>query len=165
MKKVYRLLLLCCLLTGLSLNGQIVPDRENLFVRIYDQNGNKFDKGKVLSMSADTLYLFRRKVVKATAVDQIGMIKTKRSVGHNAAMGTVAGGVILGLAGAASSGDELFFVWSEEEGGLGGLVLGGAVGAGIGAFTGALKNSKTFIINGDPQNWRVFVDAVSEASE
>ena len=154
------------LLIGMNGVAQTLPEKDNLFVRVYDTSGSKFEKGKVLSMTDTTLYVFRKGEVSEVNLSDIAMIKTKRSVGHNAAMGAIAGGVILGLAGVASGdADGVWLSWSKESGGAAGLVLGGVVGAGVGAFTGALKNSKTFIINGDPKNWQAFVSAVGGDGE
>ena len=160
MKKFSRYLsVMFCLLIGYVPSAQTEPEKDNLFVRIYDQNGKKFEKGKILSMSQDTLYLFRNKAVRSIGVDRIGIIKTKRSVGHNAAIGAATGGVVLGLTGVALGSDDGWF--EREHLGAAGLVFGSVAGAGIGALSGAFKNPKTFIINGDPQNWQVFVDAVA----
>ncbi|MFD0976028.1 hypothetical protein [Salinimicrobium gaetbulicola] len=155
-----KFILFLSLMAGIPLMAQIETEVPDLFVRLFDLQGNKLGKGKVLLISDTSLTLNRKGRSMEFPIKEIGLVKTKRSGKHNVLIATAIGAVIGGMAGAASAEPDTWFGYTSSEGAFGGAVLGGAAGAGIGGITLLLKNSKTYIINGEPSNWKAFKDSI-----
>lgn len=128
-----------------------------MFVRIYNLEGKKTDKGKVIAVTDSTLQLKRTKGIESINFNDIGMIKTKRSAGNNILMGSAIGATSMAIIGAASADESSWiFSYSAGEGAAAGAFLGGTAGAAVGGITILFKNSKTFTINGELQKWKEF---------
>ncbi len=128
-------------------------------MRIYNLNGKKIAKGKLLSTTKATLTLRRNKKTINISIDSIGSIKTKRSVGNNILIGSSIGaGTVILL---STRTDESFY---EGYTGIGTLLFSG-FGAGIGAITSIFKNSMTFQINGDEVLWENFRNLLPNQSD
>lgn len=156
MKKVVLVLVLLVSPTLLAQNE--IP---NIFIRVYDLEGNKIGKGKILSISKSTLQLERRSRTKEFSVSNIGSIKTKRSARNNVLVGAGIGAVTVGIAGAAvSEPNDWVFSFTKAEGAFGEAILGGVAGAGIGGITSLFKDSRTYIINGEPSKLEAFIDSI-----
>lgn len=135
-----------------SLNAQEKELKSKTFLRVYDLNGKKIAKGKLLSTDKSSLTLKKNKNPITISFENIGSIKTKRSGGNNILMGASIGAgaailLISGLGGSPNDYDVLT--------GIGTLIFT-VGGAGIGAITTIDKNSRTFQINGDPIKWEAF---------
>ena len=75
------LLSLCC----------SVVAQKSIFVRVYDLEGKKMNKGRVLSVTNPSLHLKKGRRAVIIPVQNIGYIKTKRSEGHNVLVGSLIG--------------------------------------------------------------------------
>ncbi len=128
------------------------------FVRVYNLQGTKINKGKILKVTDTTLVLKRNKGFVEIPLNRIGSIKTKRSGINNILIGAAAGSII----GASTVEDSIDL---EEFRGpyvmLGG-VSGAAVGSAIGGITILFKNSKSYEVNGDELKWKVFKETITE---
>ncbi len=132
------------------------------FIRIYDLNGKKINKGIVVSITDTSLELENNKGIQQIEIVDIGSIKTKHSTGNNVLWGSSIGAGALAIGGAATgSQDGGFLVWTPAEGAAAGLVVGAPLGAGIGALTSLFKKSDTYIINGQASNWDAFKEGIS----
>jgi hypothetical protein len=117
--------------------------QRNQFVRVFDLQGKKFYKGYVIGIT-DTSLIFKNSI-EIYATD-IGMIKTKRSAGHNVGLG-----IPIGIAASYGTGS-IVGGWN----GLGIFLISPLTGA-IGGFVSiAFKNPQTFEINGNLENWSRF---------
>lgn len=144
---------------------------KQLFVRVFDINGNKFEKGPVSYVNDTLLVLNKKTEVVKIKVSIIGQIKTKRSTGHNVLVGSAVGGITLAIVGAATSKEETktgtgFFGDFEYSSGTSsgeGAAIGGMVGLGAGALVGLgtsiFKKSRTYRIDGDLEKWRLFLES------
>ncbi len=160
MKKVILVLILLLATPLFAQNETEIPD---IFVRVYDLNGHKLGKGKIISFSGATLQLKRGNRTKEFPVSDIGSIKTKRSGGNNLLIGATVGAVTGGIVGAASADpDAWIFGYTAAEGAFGGAVLGGGAGFIVGGISTLFKNSKTFPVNGDPVKLKVFIDSINK---
>lgn len=138
----------------------------NIFVRVYDLEGRKIGKGKILSVTDSTLNLKRKNKTYNFSMSKIGYIRTKRSAGNNVLIGAAATGTALATLGGASGGTEGGFIsFSAEDLAVGGLVVGSVFGAGIGGITAIFKNSKAFEINGKKEKFEAFREAVGIKKE
>jgi len=128
------------------------------FLRVYNLEGKKVNKGKLHNVS-DTAFTIKRngKFINFN-YKNIGYIKTKRSAGHNVIMGSIIGGTSMAILGAATA-DPYAWIYSytASEGAVAGAAFGGIAGACIGGISILFKNSTTFIIDGDVENWNAFV--------
>jgi len=128
------------------------------FVRIFDLQGKKIYKGHVISITDSSLTLKDNVTFMAT---EIGMIKTKRSAGHN-----IGWGAAIGAATFAGLTAAFYALYPDDDNdfALAATVIfsGAAIGAGVGAAGGlvsfVIKKSKTYEINGDLDNWMAFKD-------
>ncbi|WP_157831524.1 hypothetical protein [Confluentibacter flavum] len=137
--------------------------KSSMFVRVYNLDGKKINKGHVTFVGDTILGLKRHGNIIQINVREIGTIKTKRSAGHNLLIGTTAGaaaGAILGVVTVNATND-LFGNWfyhTESDGLVGGAMFGAVAGACNGGITAFLKHSNTYIINGDLEKWQVLKD-------
>ncbi len=128
-----------------------------VFVRVYDLQGNKMSQGKILSISDTSLQLKRYGESIEIPVSSIGLIKTKRSAGHNILIGVIGGAMVGALAAApfaAMNGDAALV--AEMAASL-------AVPAGIlGGIATLFKNKKpkSYEINGDKVKWKEFKEMI-----
>ena len=134
-----------------------------VFVRVYDLTGKRIYGGHVFNVSDSSLELKINGLQKNIAVSNIGYIKTKRSGAHNVFIGSMIGAGVVAIAGAASAQpDATWFAYSAGDGALVGIILGLPVGAALGALSIPLKNSKTYLVNGDLVKWKVFESEVAK---
>ncbi len=73
------------------------------FVRVYNVQGKKIGKGKILNISETSLQLTRHGEKTSFMVTEIGRIKTKRSGGNNILVGALSGAVAMAIISAASN--------------------------------------------------------------
>ena len=133
----------------------------NLFVRVYDLQGQKISKGKVLAVTDNSLQIKSNKGLINFDVQSIGLIKTKRSVGNNILIGSAIGATSMAIFGASTADpDAMFFNYTAGEGASAGFIVGIPLGAAVGGITAIFKNSKTYSIDGDLLKWKVFQDMI-----
>mgnify|MGYP005811439509 CR=1 FL=1 len=126
------------------------------FVRVYDTSGKKTGKGVVSSVTESSLKLERRGRMTEFAVADIAKIKTKRSDGNNVAIGATPGATTMAILGIATAEEGDWFGYNEAEGALAGALFGIPLGSAVGGLTILLKNSKTFVIEGDAAKLKEF---------
>lgn len=144
------------LISSNILYAQETKNKAAPFVRVYDRNGEKISKGRIVSVTDTSLITGPREKPVNIGVSKIGFIKTKRSVGNNVLWGAAIGagtGAILGL---ASGGEGEYWGKGEGAGGFG--LYFGVIGAGIGGITAIFKKSNTYPIDGESIKWRAFKD-------
>lgn len=148
-------------------------ENAKVFVRVYNLQGKKIGKGKIITISPTSIQINsklspqlngNRELVEIP-VDSIGTIKTKHSEGNNilvgAAIGAVTGAIIGAVTTSPESADDLFFPISKEEAAVAGVVLGGIAGGGFGAISILFKNSEFYEINGDMIKWVAFTEIMT----
>ena len=133
------------LILSINVCAQNGIENTNVFVRVYDLQGEKIGKGKILSISETSLQLYRKGGSVEFLVINIGSIKKKRSGGHNILIGAATGATTMAILGAAFAQPEesYLFSYTAEEGATQGALAGGIVGASIGGITILFKNSKS----------------------
>ena len=141
----------------LSLVNITYAQKQGMFVRVYDLKGKKIYKGNVYSTTDSSLLLVVKSQFLTVPVSNIGHIKTKHSFGNNLLIGSAIGATTFAILGAATAEPEDEFLgYSAGEGAAAGALIGTAAGAAIGGLTVLFKNSKTFSINGDMNQWKKF---------
>ena len=157
------LIILITLILSLNVCAQNEFENTNMFVRVYDLEGKKIGKGKILSISETSLQLYRKGESVIVKVNGIGSIKTKHSAGNNVLVGAATGATTMAILGAATADpDAWIFGYTAGEGAVTGAFLGGTVGAAIGGITILFKNSKSYEINGDIEKWKAFKEMIIE---
>ena len=145
------------LLFLISLSCSSHAQKKSMFVRVYDLSGKKIHKGRIFKVTDSTLQLIGKTMPLSIPVQSIGTIKTKRSAGNNILVGSIVGTTSMAILGYKSGHrDEEFMEWSPEAEAAGAAILGLPLGAAIGGLTILFKNSKTYLINGDPGKWKMF---------
>ena len=148
------LLFAITLLLCLNITAQELPKKSKFFVRVYNNEGKKIAKGKILKITDSTLVLKKGRSSIKVASNEISYLKTKRSNYHNALLGAVGG---VGLALATSNSESTLSTPTNRGTILFFESLAGAIlGYGIGYITTIFKNSKQYIIGGDAQKWQGF---------
>lgn len=127
----------------------------NVFVRVYNLQNKKIGKGRISAITESSIQLIRNKKIKEISVVHIGLIKTKRSDGHNLLIGSAAGAILMGIAVAFDTNEDNAF-FSVEGDILAAAISGGTAGAAIGGITCLFKNSTTYEINADMEKWKIF---------
>jgi len=137
-----------------SVFAQNVIENPKIFVRIYDLQGKKIGKGKVVSITDTSIQLTRsQKKIEIIPVNNIGLIKTKRSEGHHVLVCAATGATILATA---------FVIDVENDKDwtpiaiIAGTAIGSTAGALVGLVTYNNKNSIFYEINGDLSKWNEF---------
>lgn len=153
MKRVLITVFVTLFLTGV--NHKIFSQE---FIRVYNNSGMKIAKGKLLSETDSSIEIKRGTRYNTVLLEKVSFIKTKRSAGHNIAVGTAIGagvGVIAGIAASQAALKNANDPLSFEGLGLAvAAVASPIIGAAAGTVTGVLRKRKTFEINGDPDKWK-----------
>ena len=146
------LLFTIALFLCVNITAQELPKKSKIFVRVYNNEGQKIAKGKILSITDDNLILKKGNSSITVPSNEISYLKTKRTNGHNILIGGLVGAGIP-VFGFALSGD------GDGWGTVGAIILApivGAIGSGIGYITTLFKNSQHYSIQGDPIKWQGF---------
>lgn len=129
--------------------------QSSIFVRVYDMNGNKINKGTVIAITDSTLQIGKSNII--IIVKNIGFIKTKHSFGNNILIGSaISGGVFATVMAIGSTDKGGFLSWTLSEGITAGLLAGAIYGPIIGGVSAIFKHTTTFPINGSEKNWKEF---------
>ncbi|WP_223552282.1 hypothetical protein [Aestuariivivens sp. NBU2969] len=149
------------LILSINVCAQNEIENTNVFVRVYDFQGKKIGKGKILSISETSLQLYRKGESVKVMVNGIGSIKTKHSAGNNVLVGAATGATTMAILGAATADpDAWIFAYTAGEGAAVGALLGGTAGAVSGGISILFKNSKSYDINGDMEKWKAFKEMI-----
>jgi hypothetical protein len=154
------LILAIAILSNLSIHSQNDSEKNTVFIRVYNLEGDKINKGNVLAVKDTILQLEGKNGMVDIDVRTIGLIKTKRSEGNNVLIGSLVGLTTLAILGATQGGSDEWF--SSTDLAVGGGVVGAVIGAGTGAMTLPFKNSKSYIINGDTSKWKKFQEMIRD---
>ena len=130
------------------------------FVRVYDLKGNKISKGQISLITDTTLQLKNHSDI--ITFNEIGFIKTKHSFGHNSLVGGIIGAGILGLSTAVLFRNGSIIFPNASSAALGAGIFGFFSGTIIGAITNVFKHTERIDINGDFNNWKKYVQEVTE---
>ena len=144
--------------------NEIIDD--NFFIRIYNLEGRKINKGTIMSISETSIELYLKCKTISVPLKKIGKIKTKRSGGNNVAKGALIGGGSLALLGILSGDDDPgMFSFSATDKAVGGLIVGGIVGAGIGGIRAIFKKPKLYLIEGNEMKFEEFKENISGSNK
>lgn len=158
MRKIIRynvLILFSLLLFSCLVQSQEKSMDKSHFIRVYDLDGKKLAKGRLINVSDTQITLQRGKKTESLAISSIGYMRTKRSVGHNALIGAAAGTAVAAITFASQADpDAWIFGYTAGEGILVGFILGAPAGAATGALSALFKNSEQFEINGQADRWK-----------
>jgi hypothetical protein len=149
------LLFSIALLLCINISAQELPKKSKVFVRVYNNEGQKIAKGKMLKITDDSLILKKGSNSITVALSDIMYIKTKRTKNHNVLLGGMSG-VGFSLYGLTQSNggryDAAGFVLLTP--------IFVAVGSGIGYITSLFKKSIHYSIQSDPIKWQGFIEAM-----
>lgn len=135
----------------------------NIFVRIYNLEGKKINKGKLKSVSTTSMELYLKGETVTVPLNKIGKIKTKRSAGNNIGKGALIGGGSFALLGLLSGDDDKGFLsFSATDKALFGLISGGTLGAIVGGITALFKKSELYIIDGNEMKLENFKERMNK---
>ncbi|MDB9960658.1 hypothetical protein OAD62_01030 [Oceanihabitans sp.] len=162
-------MLLIVAFMSMSLYSQNQTKKKKVFVRVYNFEGKKIEKGHFHYATDSILELRTNDRLMSIAIEDISYIKTKRSTGNSVLVGSVTGVVLGSIIGAATaSGEETketdaWFSGGEYTTGTSpgtGAAIGGGIGIAGGALAGlgfsVFKKSKTYLIEGDIEKWKIF---------
>lgn len=176
MKTILKLISLACLtLISLGANAQNESKTTKNFIRVYNMGGKKINKGHFKFFNDSLLGIRCNKKLVLINVNEIGSIKTNRSVGQNVLVGSAVGLGTGILIGAASSDQEtktrdggfLFGTYEYKTGHSPGTAaaVGGTIGLAGGGLAGLvgslLKKSNTYMIDGKIENLKEFATDIS----
>lgn len=162
-KRMSLIMLSMALIISLTANCQKSTEAKKTFIRVYDLNEKKINKGHIVFLNDSILGFKKNNQLVVLKFNNIGLIKTKRSAGNNVLTGASIGaatGAILGIT--TADPDAWIYGYTAGEGAAYGIISGGVSGAAIGGITILFKNSKTFIINGDESNWKSFMQIINK---
>ncbi|MCM8570627.1 hypothetical protein NE848_14620 [Gramella jeungdoensis] len=135
---------------------------KDTFVRVFDANGKKIAKGKIVNISDNTLSLKRGKGYSEIPMDKINHIKTNHSAATSVLVPALAGVIIGGIIGAQDADpDALFYPTTEAEAAAMGALLGGAAGAGIGGLSLLFRKGNVYHIQGSQEAWKYFRESMA----
>ena len=156
--------LLFSLTLVLSINSFAQKKTKTPFLRVFNLEGKKIAKGKLLRITDSTLHLKAKYKNEDIYFSDIGIIKTKRSVGNNIITGASIGGGTLFIIGAAAKtrSNSNSLTLSRGEGSIAGPIIGIPAGSLLGGVTSLFKKSKTFEINGNQEQWISFKTLFSD---
>jgi len=144
-----------CIILCVNITAQDLPKKSKIFVRVYNNQGDKIAKGKILEITEDALTLKKWSKSITIPLKEISYIKTKRTKGHNLLIGGVTGALIPTMAYAGT-----------DSGGWGTVAIvllspiTGILGTGIGYLTTVFKKSIHYFIQGDALKWQGFKETL-----
>jgi hypothetical protein len=145
------LIIICLVLLTTAAQSQ-----RKTFVRIFDLNGNKTHTGFLVQTSDSSITLSSNKEALEVPVNQIGIIKLKRSFGHTILITSlIAGGAFAIFGVATADPDAWIFGYTAGEGFIAGLVGGAVTGTIVGSVIGGTTNRPVFTISGKHENWEI----------
>lgn len=143
---------LALFILSLSVFAQQKHDVPAIFVRVYDLQGKKINKGKVFAVTDSLLHLSKKKEIVRIPVKTIGLIKTKRVAGYNVLLGTAIG---------ATAMTAVFIGFDNPYLPIPiGTFFGSILGAGVGAFSLLFRDPLTFGINGNGSKLKAFEETI-----
>ena len=143
------LLFTIALFLCVNITAQELPKKSKIFVRVYNEFGEKIAKGKILKITDEALILKKGSKSITIPTNEISHLKTKRTNGPNILIGGLAGtGLVLYGVNKVGSVDPIAAVLITP------VVL--SLGIGIGYITALFKNSQHYSIQGDPIKWQGF---------
>ncbi|WNH11321.1 glycine zipper family protein [Thalassobellus suaedae] len=160
-KEIRIMILLTALITSISVNAQSETIKYNIYLRVYNLEGKKISKGALVFINDSLIELKNSIKQSRVSFNDIGFIRTKKSASNNVVIGAVSGATLGAVVGVSTADpDDWIFSYTKGEGAL---VLGGIGalgGSAIGGITSLFKKSKTYIINGDVEKWRIFKEKI-----
>jgi hypothetical protein len=161
--KIETIVILFALLFGINSYAQKETVKKDMFIRVFNFEGKKINKGHVSFVGDSLLGLKKNGNYIEINVKEIGAIKTKRSAGHNILIGSAIGTATGAILGAASADpDAWIFGYTAAEGATGFGLAGALGGAAIGGISIAFKNSTTFTISGDLIKFKIFKETIDK---
>lgn len=155
------LIFIITLILSINVCAQNEFENTDVFVRVYDLQGKKIGKGKILSISETSLQLNKKGNSLTVPLANIGSIKTKHSGGNNVLIGAATGAAVMAVLGAATADPDAWILgYTAGEGAAAGAILGGTAGVAIGGITILFKNSKSFEINGELEKLLAFKEMI-----
>jgi len=150
------LLLLSLLFATTTVSAKKAP-----FIRVYDKEGNKISKGRIVMLTDTSLTIKKGDSIYTIRANEIGSIRSKRSGGHNVLIGSITGAALLAIGGIATAEpDAWIFGYTAGEGAAMGAAGGATAGGIIGAITTLFKDKKKYKIAGQPDSWKKFKQAM-----
>ncbi|MCZ4318645.1 hypothetical protein O4H26_06560 [Aequorivita viscosa] len=152
-------------ITVLFFSYSVIAQEEvysNTFVRIYNLDGKKINKGRIKTISKTSIELYLKEETIEIPLHKIGKIKTRRSGGNNIAKGAIIGGGSLALVGLLSGDDDKGIIYfSASDKSMMGLIGGGFIGGMVGGITAIFKKADTYIIDANELNLERFKEAMT----
>ncbi|MGM5469581.1 hypothetical protein ACS386_04840 [Flavobacteriaceae bacterium LMO-SS05] len=161
-KQIKLIMLLLVLIVGTNIYAQKETAKNRIFVRVYNLEGKKINKGHVVFVGDTLLGLKRNGKFIEINIRNIGIIKTKRSAGNNILIGSAIGASSMAIIGAS---DKNGWFTTSETAALYGIIIGLPAGATIGGITALFKKSETYIIDGNQSKWDIFKAIFTKTKE
>lgn len=151
------LFLAAALFLCVQLSAQALPKKSKTFVRVYNNEGQKIAKGRIIEVTDNALVLKKGSRSVTIPSNEIAYLKTKRTNGHNILIGGLAGAgySLYGITQSTANDDgwqALAFIIITP--------ITTAIGGGIGYLTTIFKNSVHYSIQQDPIKWQGFKEVM-----
>jgi RNase P/RNase MRP subunit p29 len=136
------LLFTVALFLCVNITAQELPKKSKIFVRVYNNQGKKIAKGKILKITDSTLVLKKGSKSITVPSSEISYIKTKKTKGHSVLMGALPGVALL--------------IISDDGYAAAGSIFLTFVGTSAGFIASLFKKSTTYSFTGDIAKWKGF---------
>ncbi|WP_157662460.1 hypothetical protein [Polaribacter sp. SA4-10] len=136
------LLFTIALFLCINITAQELPKKSKVFVRVYNNEGQKIAKGKILKITDSTLVLKKGSRSITVPSSEISNIKTKRTKGHSVLMGALPGAALL--------------IISDDAYAVAASILLTFVGTTAGIIASLFKKSTIYSFTGDIDKWKGF---------
>ena len=136
------LLFTIALFLCVNITAQELPKKSKIFVRVYNNEGKKIAKGKILQITDSTLVLKKGSKSITVLSSEIMYIKTKRTKGHSVLIGALPGVALL--------------TFSNDAYASVGAVFLTLVGTTAGFISSLFKKSIKYHFTGDITKWKGF---------
>lgn len=128
--------------------------QKKTFIRVFDENGEKTNKGFLVATSDSSLTVLSGQNTFIIPINEISKIKLRRSMGHTILITTILLGTSVAVLGAATADPSAwFFGYSAGEGFAWGLLGGSVAGAWIGSIISLARNRPVFMVNNQKEKW------------
>ena len=125
------------------------------YIRVFDLNGKKFEKGHLVGLSDSSITLVKSGKEIRIPIDKVGLLKTKKAFGNAVLTGSIVGGGVGAVLGVIADGEDgLFDLGSTGEWAAAGAFSGAMYGALVGTVIGAVIKRTVIEIDGNAARWQ-----------
>lgn len=137
--------------------------QKKTFVRVFDENGKKIQKGFLVATTDSSLTLQLGEKFSEIPINRVSVLKLGRSIGNTILISSLLFGTAFAIAGAVSADpSDLILTYTASEGAAAGFLGGTALGVLTGSLFYPFNKRPEFKVNQQLIEWVKIKDLLQE---